>query len=102
MLAGCRLRFSKMTKIGFKIPPILVGFFFKAVLKVYLLFWVRAELAETFTIARTFNYLKFGLRKPLNLSMGARNRGISKIPTLKLNLKLKVAADGAKNDVLPD
>ena len=50
--------FSKMTKIGFKIPPILVDNFLKAVFKVYRNPRVRTELAETFTIARTFNSLK--------------------------------------------
>ena len=30
------------------------------------------------------------------------SRGISKIPILKLKLKIKIVADGAKNDILPD
>ena len=67
-----------MTKIGFKIPPILVDTFLKAVFKVYRNPRVRAELAETFTIARTFNSLNFGQRKPASICLGARNRGISK------------------------
>ena len=29
------------------------------------------------------------------------SRGISKIPTLKSNLKVKAAADGTYNDILP-
>jgi len=51
--------FSKMTKIGFKIPPILVDKFLKAVFNVYRNPRVRTELAETFTIARTFYSLNF-------------------------------------------
>ena len=30
------------------------------------------------------------------------SRGISKIPILMLNLKVKIAADGTKNGILPD
>ena len=47
---------------------------------------MRAELAETFRIDVTFNYLRFALRKPLNKSMGARNRGISKINGVPTNV----------------
>ena len=78
---ACRLPpqiFSKMTKIGFKIPPILVDKFLKAVFNVYRNPRVRTELAETFTIARTFNSLKNVTRRPASISLGARNRGISK------------------------
>ena len=70
--------FSKMTKIGFKIPPILVDKILKAVFNVYRNPRVRTELAETFTIARTFYSLNFVKRKPALISLGARNRGISK------------------------
>ena len=78
---SCRLPpqiFSKMTKIGFKIPPILVDKFLKAVFNVYRNPRVQTELAEAFTIARTFNSLKNFTRRPALISLGARNRGISK------------------------
>ena len=67
---ACRLPpqiFSKMAKIGFKIPPILVDKFLKVVFKVYRNPWVRTELAETFTIARTFNSLKNVTRRPASI-----------------------------------
>ena len=78
--------FSKMTKIGFKIPPTLVDKFLKAVFNVYRNPRVRTELAETFTIARTFNSLKNLKRKPALISLGARNRGISKKMTVFLEI----------------
>ena len=68
----------KMTKICSKIPPILVDKILKAVFSVYRNPRVRTELAETFTIARTFDSLKNFQRKPASISLGARNRGISK------------------------
>ena len=42
------------------------------------------------------NRLKWALRGAFG------SRGISKIPTLKLKLKVKIVADGTKNDLLPD
>ena len=70
--------FSKMTKIDFKIPPILVDKLLKAVFNVYRNPRVRTELAKTFTIAKTFYSLNFFKRKPASIPLGARNRGISK------------------------
>ena len=42
------------------------------------------------------NRLKWALRGAFG------SRGNSKIPILKLNLKVKIVADGTKNDILPD
>ena len=70
--------FSKINMFGYKIPPILVRKVLKPTLKVYRNPWVRAELAETFTIDVTFYDLKKGTRPPTSISLGPRNRGISK------------------------
>ena len=78
---ACRLPpqiFQKWPKSALKYPRFWSDFFFKAVFKVYRNPRVQTELAETFTIARTFNYLNFDQRKPASIYLGARNRGISK------------------------
>ena len=47
--------------------------------KVYRNPWVRAELAQTFTIDVVLHDAQNGLWPPTSISLGPRNRGISKI-----------------------
>ena len=50
--------------------------------KVYRNPWVRAELAETFTIDVVLLDAQNGLWPPTAISLGLRNRGISKITVI--------------------
>ena len=68
--------FFKINMFGYKIPPILVSKVLKPTLEVYRNPWVRAELAETFTIDVTFHDLENGTRPPTSISLGPRVRGI--------------------------
>ena len=48
-------------------------------------------------------FLKFDRQSTRMGAQGASgSRGISKIPILKLKLKVKIVADGTKNDILSD
>ena len=80
--------FLKMTKIGFKIPPILVDKILKAVFNVYRNPRVRTELAKTFTIARTFYSLSFFLEIPRFLAPKEIEAGL----LVKFLRELKVLA----------
>ena len=76
---ACRLPplfFFKWPKLAIKFPRFWSDFFHKAVLKRIELPWVLTELAETFTIDVTFNYLEFGLKKPPEQNLWGQEIGV--------------------------